>query len=126
MNKQEALERLDALEAEAKKLREIIDAPEFDKSKWIGRYGFYSHNSSTHIDDDGILSKLKDIDDNNMFILAYNSKMKGFRPATLRELGVMEFFKELPAEINFIVIGKYTGAWQAQNVSMSGLCSLIE
>ena len=37
MNKQEALERLTALEDEAKKLRAIIDAPEVDCEKWIRR-----------------------------------------------------------------------------------------
>jgi len=37
MDKKEALERLTALEDEAKKLRAIIDAPEVDYEKWIRR-----------------------------------------------------------------------------------------
>lgn len=103
MNKQEALERLDALEAEAKKLREIIDAPEIDESKWIGRWGFTSGADSS-CPNDGQLSKLESIANGGYFYITRMHSWRYFRPATLKELGVMEFFKELPEAANWIYI----------------------
>lgn len=89
MNRDKALERLSALETEAKELRMIITAPEEpDYSQWIGKYGFFSDSQDPPC-----------IDNMPGFLLSFDQKgplrflrkngapYRYFRPATAEELG---------------------------------------
>lgn len=88
MDKNEAMKRLDAIEAEAKELRLLIKAPEQDYSEWVGKWGVFS-DSNPECPFEGNIGKLDfvRINDDEPFYKKYGSNWKYFRPVTSEELG---------------------------------------
>jgi hypothetical protein len=88
MDKQEAMARIAAIEDEAKRLRAIIDAPDADDRKIIGKACLYDCRPEfASLPNDGIFKLIVSRTTDGLFIDRDGKEFRYSRPATFAELG---------------------------------------
>ena len=92
MDKKEALERLTALEDEAEKLRTIIEAPEVDYEKWVGKLVVASDDKLLPLSTGISALHRYDSSSQSPFIV-YWGRFPYARLATLEECGFVDWSK---------------------------------
>jgi hypothetical protein len=125
MDKQEAIARIEsihsqiaAIEDEAKRLRAIIDAPEIDDRKIIGKACFYSDSNPDCPASTAIRKVVRRYAD-SQWEMSNGAKWKYVRPATFEELGYpwVEDAKKLIKSIVDAGVGHHVHLCEARRIA---------